>query len=160
MKLSTGAKIGLIALAAGLGYRLYQIYQIGKRLSYVPRGVKLTRSGTQFFIEITFEVNNPVGASVNIRGIEGKLWIGDQLISAFSGPKAEIRTGNSPYKTTFAINNLGTATAIIKTFLAKKWPVFTVAMTTKLSFMNVTEKYDIDTKDYADEILKTIPSLA
>ncbi len=160
MKLSTGVKIGLVALAAGLGYRLYQIYQVGKRISYIPRGVKIIRSGTNFSIEIGFEINNPVGTSVNIRGIEGKLWIGDQLISTFSGPQAEIRTGVSAYKTTFALNNLGTASALIKSILAKRWPVFTVDMTTKLSFMNVSERYDIDTKQYADQITSTIPSLA
>lgn len=158
MKVPTWAKIGIVALGAGIAYRLYQLWQLGDRITYSPRGVKFSRNGSNFFIDVDFSVNNPTKTTVEVKGIEGRIYIGDNLIAGFTGEGKTIQSGDNTYKTSFQINNKGTAISLLESIATKKWPVFSVSMKTILPLFSVNDDFDINTQDYADQIKSSLLS--
>lgn len=149
-------KIAFVALAAGVAYRLYQLYQVGERLVYSVGGLRFKRVGTALTIFVLWKIDNRTQATANIKGVRGKLFLMGKEISTFEGPAAAIKPGPMDYTTEFKINNVETAIAIVSSILAGKWPVFTVEMDTKLGLFTASDKYDINTKDYVTDILTSL----
>ena len=131
---------------AFVAYRLYKLYELGENVIYKPVGVSFTRgkSLNDFVVRIKLELLNSTKTVVQMRGIDGKLKIKDQIIGTFASPPFVIKAGLNYFFLDFKIvaNTIGVQ--IITAIIAKKVPVFMVELTKKLPYFSTTEVFAIN----------------
>ena len=142
---------------AFVAYRLYKLYELGENVIYKPVGVSFVRgkSLNDFVVRIKLELLNSTKTVVQMRGIDGKLKIKDQIIGTFASPPFVIKGGLNYFFLDFKIvaNTIGVQ--IITAIVAKKVPVFTVELTKKLPYFSTTEVFAInpDTIETSKEVM-------
>jgi len=131
---------------AFIAYRLYKLYELGENVIYKPVGVSFVRGKTlnDFVVRIKLELLNSTKTVVQMRGIDGKLKIKDQIIGTFASPPFVIKGGLNYFFLDFKIvpNTIGVQ--IITAIIAKKVPVFMVELTKKLPYFSTTEVFAIN----------------
>jgi len=153
MNISKPAKIAIVVIGLGIVYRLYNLYNLSNIVSYSVAGVSFGRSGLKFSVTVKWNILNPTSTNVKLKSIVGKLFINNNWVSDFKGPELDVKPGLVSYNTTFNIDNLGAVTALISAISAKKYPVFNVEMATDLGLFAVKNKFNIDTAEYANQLV-------
>ena len=152
MKLSPTAKgvIGIVTVA-GI-YRLYQLWKTGNAITYTVAGVKFKRIDNRFAVVVDFDIINPTAVNINIKNLSGVLKSGNYTLSIFESGTFAIQPGHNKTPVTFYLDSLQIVKFITNAITLKQYPKFNVEMRTALALFSFTEKFDIDTKTYADDI--------
>ena len=153
MKLTKNQKFALGALAAAAAYKLYSLYEIGDKVSYTFKGVKFKLQGGKYYVVIPTEVLNPTNAGLNVKDIVGELYLQGQLVSTFQSGPFYLKKGITNLNIMFELKSLEIVKAITKQIAARKLPNFQVVQKTRLPLFTITEKYNIDTALYANDLL-------
>jgi len=138
-------KNALIWTGAFVAYRLYKLYEVSENVIYKPVAMRFKRGKTlnDMVLAVKLEIMNPQNTIVYLRGIDGELYSGGALIGYFNSGKAQINPGLSYMWVDFRVTPQVVA-GLISAIVAKKVPVFTVKMTTKLPFFSVTDTFAIN----------------
>ncbi len=152
MKLSTTAKgvLGIVAIAGA--YRLYQIWKTGNAIAYSVKGVAFKRIGGRFAVVVDFDIFNPTSNKINLRKVTGKLSSGNFQLSDFTSGAFTINPGHNLVPITFYLDSLNVVKFISNAITTKKYPVFNVETTSHLALFNYTDRFAINTADYASQI--------
>ena len=139
--MNNGLKIG-IAVVAGYGiYKVYQLYKLSTDITYEPVGFEYV-NGT---INVKMKLTNPADISLNMRGIDGKIYAKDSntIIGTFVSGPFVINKGVSFFTLSFKVNVLNAGTQLITYLINKDVPTLTMKLTKKLQFMSTSEIYDL-----------------
>ena len=138
--------LGLIG--AFVVYRFYKLYELGESIIYKPVGLSFTRgkSLNDFVIRVKMQLLNPTKTKLAVRGVDGVLTIGNNILSTFITPSFNIKQGISYFFLDFKVKQDTIGVQIIQSIIAKKIPVFSVKYTTKLPFFSITDKFDVNPK--------------
>jgi hypothetical protein len=152
MKLSTTAKgvLGIMAVAGA--YRLYQLWKTGNALSYGVKNVKFKRIEGRFAVVVGFDIFNPTANSISLKKVTGKLNSGNYTLSNFQSGAFQIKPGHNVVPITFYLDSLNIVSFITNAITSKQFPIFTVETTSHLALFNYTDKFSINTADYAGEL--------
>jgi len=153
MKLSKNQKFALGVLGAAVAYKLYSLYEIGDKVSYSFKGVKFKLQGGKYFIVVPTEVLNPTNAGQQVKDIVGELYLQGQLIGTFQSGPFYLKKGITNININFEIKSIQVVSAISKQIAARKLPNFQVIQKTRLPLFTITEKYNLDTALYANDLL-------
>ena len=153
MKLGKNQKIALAALGAAALYKLYSLYEIGEKVSYTFKGIKFKLQGGKYVVSIPTEILNPTSGTLMVKGIIGELYLQGQLISTFQSGPFKLNKGITNITLNFELKSLEVVSAISKQIAARKLPNFQVIQKTRLPLFTITEKYNIDTSLYANDLL-------
>lgn len=156
MKLSTTAKgvLGIVAIAGG--YRLYQIWKTGNAISYKVNGIKFKRIDKRFAVVVDFDIFNPTPITINLKKVTGKLSSGNYTLSNFHSGAFQVKPGHTVVPITFDLDNLNVVSFITNAITTKKFPVFNVETTSHLAMFNYTDRFAINTADYAGQLQAVI----
>ena len=156
MKLSATAKgvLGIMAVAGA--YRLYQLWKTGNSITYSVKGVKFKRIEKRFAIIVDFELYNPTPNQINLQKVTGILKSGNFTLSNFTSDSFAIRPGANIVPITFYLDSLNVVSFITNAITTKQYPVFNVETTTHLALFNYTDKFSINTANYASELKAVI----
>ena len=135
MKLSKNQKFALAAIGAAALYKLYSLYEIGEKVSYTFKGIKFKLQGGKYFVSVPTEVLNPTSGTLMVKDIVGELYLQGQLISTFQSGPFKLNKGITNITLNFEIKSLE------------------VVQKTRLPLFTITEKYNIDTALYANDLL-------
>lgn len=152
MKLSTTAKgvLGIVAIAGA--YRLYQIWKTGNAIAYSVKGVAFKRIGGRFAVVVDFDIFNPTANKINLRKVTGKLSSGNFQLSDFTSGSFTINPGHNVVPITFYLDSLNVVKFISNAITTKQYPVFNVETTSHLALFNYTDRFAINTADYAAQM--------
>lgn len=148
MKKNVALVIGGMALY--VGYRLYKILELADSIVYKPKGISFKRGGKSvnaFAIVVNMELYNPTGTTLNMRGVDGTLSIGGNVISVFTSGPFVIRAGSNNFPITFQIDSLNVVTSLITAITAKKPIRLDVELRKRIPFITQTEKFSFGTGD-------------
>jgi hypothetical protein len=130
-------KIG-IAGALGYGaYKLYKLYRLSEEITYTPVGFKYN-AGT---VEVKMKLDNPIEQSLQMRGIDGKLYTANNIIGTFSSGPFEIKEGTSFFTLAFKANVVNLSAELITALIFKTIPTMTMDLVKKTSFANMKETF-------------------
>lgn len=133
-------KIGIgLAVAYG-GYKLYQLYQLGEKITYTPVGFNYVNGN----IEVKMRLDNPVATSLKMRGIDGKLYTGNTILGTFTSDPFIIEEGISYFTLKFKINALETSAQLITALIFKTIPTITMDLVKKIPFISLKETFDLN----------------
>jgi hypothetical protein len=133
-------KIGL-GLAIGYGgYKLYQLYQLGEKITYTPVGFNYSNG----VIQIKMKLDNPIATTLKMRGVDGKLYTGNTILGTFSSGPFEIKEGISYFTLDFKIDALNSATQLLTSLIFKTIPTLTMQVVKKIPFISIKETFDIN----------------
>lgn len=156
MKLSTTAKGVLSIMAVAGAYRLYQLYKTGNAISYSVKGVKFKRIENRFAVVVDFDIFNPTAVSINLKKVTGKLSSGNYPLSNFQSGAFQVKPGHNVVPITFYLDSLNVVGFITNAITQKKFPIFNVETTTHLALFNYTDRFAINTADYAGQLQAVI----
>jgi len=156
MKLSTTAKGVLSIMAVAGAYRLYQLYKTGNSISYSVKGVKFKRIENRFAVVVDFDIFNPTAVSINLKKVTGKLSSGNYPLSNFQSGAFQVKPGHNVVPITFYLDSLNVVGFITNAITQKKFPIFNVETTTHLALFNYTDRFAINTADYAGQLQAVI----
>jgi hypothetical protein len=156
MKLSTTAKGVLSIMAVAGAYRLYKLWKAGNAISYGVKNVKFKRIEGRFAVVVDFDIFNPTSTVINIKKITGKLNSGNYTLSNFASAAFQVKPGHNIVPITFYLDSLNIVSFISNAITTKRFPVFVVETTTHLALFNFTERFSINTADYAGELQAVI----
>jgi len=152
MKLSTTAKgvLGIVAIAGT--YRLYQIWKTGNAISYKVNGIKFKRIDKRFAVVVDFDIFNPTPIKINLKKITGKLSSGNYPLSNFESGAFQVKPGHTVVPITFYLDAMNVVSFITNAITKKQFPVFNVQTTSHLALFKYTDRFSINTADYAGQL--------
>jgi hypothetical protein len=144
---------------AFVAYRLYKLYELGENVIYKPVGISFTRGATinDFIIRIKMELLNPTNTTLNMKGVDGKLIVQNQVIGSFASTPFVIKGGLNYFFMDFKIDPNTIGVNLIQSLLKKTLPLFVVEINKRLNFFSIKERFalnpnNVDTS--SDVILK------
>ena len=152
MKLSTTAKGVLTIVAVAGAYRLYKIWKTGNAIAYSVKGVKFKRLDGRFAVVVDFDIFNPTSTSIGLKKVTGKLASANFVLSNFTSGAFEIKPGHNIVPIIFYLDSLNVVKFIANAITLKKFPIFNVETTSHLALFNYTDRFAINTADYASDI--------
>ena len=139
--MNNGLKIGL-ALIGGYGiYKAYQLYKLSNEITYEPVGFDYANGA----IQVKMKLNNPADISLNMRGIDGKIFAKDtnETIGTFKSGPFTINKGVSFFTLSFKVDALSAGSQLITFLINKNIPTLTMTLTKRLQFGSTSETYDL-----------------
>jgi len=124
-----------LALAAGLGYagfKLYQLNRLAAKLVYKVTGVSAIATLKPLYAAIIVKVNitNPTSGKVNVKNTFGTVSIGGATVGNFStGPYSIPKNGSTNINLKVVLKGLASAQAIYAGLTTNRWPVITIKQT-------------------------------
>jgi len=143
-------------MAVAGAYRLYQLYKTGNAISYSVKGVKFKRIENRFAVVVDFDIFNPTAVSINLKKVTGKLSSGNYPLSNFQSGAFQVKPGHNVVPITFYLDSLNVVGFITNAITQKKFPIFNVETTTHLALFNYTDRFAINTADYAGQLQAVI----
>ena len=143
-------------MAVAGAYRLYQLYKTGNSISYSVKGVKFKRIENRFAVVVDFDIFNPTAVSINLKKVTGKLSSGNYPLSNFQSGAFQVKPGHNVVPITFYLDSLNVVGFITNAITQKKFPIFNVETTTHLALFNYTDRFAINTADYAGQLQAVI----
>ena len=139
--MNNALKVGLIAVTGYGIYKVYQLYKLSTDVTYEPVGFDYS-NGT---INVKMKLTNPADISLNMRGIDGKIFEKDSnsVIGTFKSGPFVINKGVSFFTLSFKVDVLNAGTQLITYLINKNIPTLTMKLTKKLQFMSTSETYDL-----------------
>jgi len=133
-------KIGL-GLAIGYGgYKLYQLYQLGEKITYTPVGFNYSNG----VIQIKMKLDNPIATTLKMRSVDGKLYTGNTILGTFASGPFEIKEGISYFTLDFKIDALNSATQLLTSLIFKTIPTLTMQVVKKIPLISIKETFEIN----------------
>lgn len=148
MKKNVALIVGGMALY--VGYRLYKIIELADSIVYKPKGISFKRGGksiNSFAIVINMELYNPTGTTLQMRGVDGTLSMGGNVISVFTSGAFVIRSGTNNFPITFQIDSLAIVASLISAISSKKPVRLDVELKKRIPFITQTENFSFGTGD-------------
>lgn len=131
----------ILGLSLSYGaYKLAQLYSMSEKISYLPVGFKY-KNGV---IEIKMQITNPVDVSLNMRGLEGRIYTQGQTLGTYSAGPFTINKGYSYFTMYFKVDPTNVSTTLLTAIISGKVPVFTVDLIKKLPLISVSETFNIN----------------
>ena len=129
-----------------LGYRLYKLYQLGEKVEYTPIGVSFVRGSTLFdsVIRVKMKLTNPTSSSVKMRGVDGTISVGSDVVGSFASKPFTINQGENYFDLDFKVLPNSAGKIFAEALIAKKAPVFKVTLNKRTSFITTTETFDLN----------------
>lgn len=138
--MNTNLKIAL-GLAVGYGgYKLYQLYQLGEKITYTPVGFNYSNG----VIKIKMRLDNPVSTTLKMRGVDGKLYTGDTILGTFTSAPFIINEGVSYFTLNFKIDAINSASQLLTSLIFKTIPTLTMQVVKKIPFISLKETFEIN----------------
>jgi LEA14-like dessication related protein len=137
-------------MALYVGYKLYKIMELADSIVYKPKGISFKRGGkgvNSFAIVVNMELYNPTGTTLQMRGVDGTLSIGGQVVSVFSSGAFVIRAGTNNFPITFQIDSLAIVATLVSAITSKKPIRLDVELKKKIPFITQTENFSFGTGD-------------
>jgi hypothetical protein len=130
-----------IGLALGYaGYKIYNLLQLSKRITYVPVGFNYANGN----IEIKMQLNNPVNQTLKMKGIDGKIYTADKILSTFTSDPFEIKKGISYFTLKFKIDIAKVSAELIQALIFKTIPLLKMDLIKKTIFAPIKETFDLN----------------
>lgn len=146
--------IGLTALAF-IGYRAYKLYELGNSFDFEFYGLKFQRPANwqdalnKYQVVMIFKIKNPTKTSMQMRGLEGEIKDGTDILAKFKTGRFTIKAGDSFINVVTDLDSKYVASSLIPSILAKLAPVLDVKLTTISPFgLRYTTDFKVDTKEY------------
>lgn len=139
--MNNALKIGL-AVIGGYGiYKGYQLYKLSKEITYEPIGFDYANGA----IQVKMKINNPADISLNMKGIDGKIFTKDtnSVIGTFKSGPFTINKGVSFFTLAFKVDAVGAGSQLISYLISKNVPTLTMTLVKKLPFASTSETYDL-----------------
>jgi hypothetical protein len=129
-----------------LGYRLYKLYQLGENVTYTPIGVSFVRGKTivDSVLRVRMRLDNPTNASVNMKGVDGTISVGSDVVGAFASKPFIIKQGENFFDLDFKILPNSAGTIFLQSVINKKAPVFSVTLNKRTQFITTSETFDLN----------------
>lgn len=129
-----------------LGYRLYKLYQLGEQVTYTPVGVSFVRGSTLIdsAIRVKFKLDNPTNASVKMKGVDGTISAGSNVVGTFASKPFSINAGENYFDMDFKVLPNSAGLIFAESLASKKAPVFKVTLNKRLNFITTTETFDLN----------------
>jgi hypothetical protein len=124
-----------LALAAGVGYagfKLYQLNRLASKIVYRVTGVSAIATLKPLYAAIVVKVNitNPTGGRVKVSNTFGTISIGGATVGNFSTGAYEIpKNGSVNINLKVVLKGLASAQAIYAGLTTNRWPVVTIKQT-------------------------------
>ena len=124
-----------LAIAAGLGYagfKLYQLNRLAAKLVYSVKGAsaKVTLKPLYAALVLRMEVRNQTNASVKVKDTFGNIEIGGNVVGTFStGPYTISKNGVTALNLKIVLRGLASAQALYAGLTTNRWPVVTINQT-------------------------------
>jgi hypothetical protein len=139
--MNNALKIGL-ALVGGYGiYKVFQLYKLSNEITYEPVGFDYVNGN----IQVKMKLNNPADISLNMKGIDGKIFAKDTnaTIGTFKSGPFTINKGVSFFTLDFKIDILRAGTQLITYLINKNVPMLSMKLTKRLQFGSTSEIFDL-----------------
>jgi len=136
----------LLFAGAAVAYRFYKLYELGESIIYKPVGVKLIRGATmsKLSVEVKLELLNTTQTTLQMRGVDGKMYVNEILVGSYSSDKFLIRPGLSYVPITFQIDPVTTGVQIVSALAKKQNPQIKILLRKKLPFFTLSETFPIN----------------
>jgi hypothetical protein len=146
--------IGLTALAF-VAYRAYKLYELGNSFDWEFYGMKFQRPANwqdalnKYQVVLIFEVKNPTKTSLSMRGLEGSIREGGNLLGNFKTGNFTIKGGSTFINVVVDLDSKYVASTLIPSLLSRVSPKFDISLTTIFPFgIKYTQNFNIDAKEY------------
>lgn len=154
--------VGLTALAF-VGFRAYKLYELGNSFDFEFFGMKFQRPAnlqqalTNYQVVLIFKIINPTKTSMHMRGLQGTIMEGTDVIAKFKTGKFIIKGGDTFINVVTDLDSKYVAASLIPAVLAKIAPVYKVKLTSIFPFgLRYTTDFEIPVKDYIPKDFKTL----
>lgn len=146
--------LGLTALAF-VAYRAYQLYELGNKFDWFFYGMKFQRPANwqealnKYQVVLIFEITNPTKASMSMRGLEGEIKEGTNVIGRFKTGEFTIKAGSTFINVIVDLDSKYVASSLIPSVLTRITPVFDIRLTSIFPFgIKYTQDFIVKVKDY------------
>ncbi len=146
--------VGLTALAF-IGYRAYKLYELGNSFDFEFYGMKFQRPAnlqqalTNYQVVLIFKVMNPTKTSMQMRGLQGTIMEGTEIIAKFKTGRFTIKGGETFINVVTDLDSKYVASSLIPAVLARVAPIYKVSLTSIFPFgLRYTTDFEIAVKDY------------
>lgn len=154
--------IGLTALAF-IGYRAYKLYELGNSFDFEFYGMRFQRPANwadalnKYQVVMIFKVINPTKTSLQMRGLEGSIKDGTDIIARFKTGKFTIKGGDSFINVVTDLDSKYVASSLIPSVLSKVAPVYDVRLTTIFPFgLKYSTDFKVNVKEYIPTDYQTL----
>lgn len=146
--------IGLTALAF-VGYRAYKLYELGNSFDFEFYGMKFQRPANwqealnKYQVVMIFRIKNPTKTTMQMRGVEGSIQEGTDIIARFKTGKFTIKAGETFINVVTDLDPKYVASSLIPSILSRLAPIFDVKLTTIFPFgLKYTTDFKVNVKEY------------
>lgn len=154
--------IGLTALAF-VGYRAYKLYELGNSFDFEFYGMRFQRPANwqealnKYQVVMIFKIKNPTKTSMQMRGVEGSIKEGTDIIARFKTGKFTIKAGETFINVVTDLDSKYVASSLIPSILSRLAPIFDVKLTTIFPFgLKYTTDFKVNVKDYIPTNFQTL----
>jgi hypothetical protein len=146
--------IGLTALAF-VGYRAYKLYELGNSFDFEFYGMKFQRPANwqealnKYQVVMIFKIKNPTKTTLQMRGVEGSIKEGTDIIARFKTGKFTIKAGETFINVITDLDSKYVAASLIPSILSRLAPIFDVKLTAIFPFgLRHTTDFKVNVKEY------------